>query len=206
MSEAAAVIFGALIGAGGAIVAQVTTAMATARRDRSRLDWEKERQDREWDMREEERFLAIKQEQYARFGAAVDDFLPYMYSWFSQNEPIALPVLERPDLEPLSLISSSIDLVAPEEVSRPARLCSRITGAIWAIDAEDITPDDLRQAYDETRSAWQEARYAMRQDLHGYRQRFKRPAPGAADVPPDPPAAHARWWWRLTLRRKRSAE
>jgi hypothetical protein len=57
MSEAAPVIFGALIGAGGAIVAQIATTIATARCDRSRLDWEKERQNREWDMREEERFL-----------------------------------------------------------------------------------------------------------------------------------------------------
>jgi hypothetical protein len=79
MSEAASVIFGALIGAGGAIVAQVTTAVATARRDRFRLDWEKERQAREWEMREEDRFLAVKQEQYAGFGAAVGDFLPYLY-------------------------------------------------------------------------------------------------------------------------------
>jgi len=68
MSEATAVIFGALIGAGGAIVAQVATAIATARRDRSRLDWEKQQQNREWNVREQERFLAIKQEQYARFG------------------------------------------------------------------------------------------------------------------------------------------
>jgi hypothetical protein len=29
-------------------------------RDRSRLDWEKQQQNREWNVREEERFLAIK--------------------------------------------------------------------------------------------------------------------------------------------------
>ncbi len=101
MSEATAVIFGALIGAGGAIVAQVTTAIATARRDRSRFDWEKQQQNREWDVREEERFLAIKQEQYARFGAAVSDFLEYMDPWLRRNYHIA-PAREQPDLEPLS--------------------------------------------------------------------------------------------------------
>jgi hypothetical protein len=187
MSEAAAVIFGALIGASGAIVAQVTTAFATARRDRSRLDWEKERQDREWDMREGERFLAIKQEHYARFGAAVDEFLLYVDPMVSRHGAIALPVLERPDLEPLGLISSNIELMAPEEVWRPVTLClSRIMNTIWAIDAGDYIPDDLEQAYDEVRSAWQDARYAMRQDLHGYSQRFKRSAPGAVDVPPGP--------------------
>jgi hypothetical protein len=187
MSEAAAVIFGALIGAGGAIVAQVTTGIATARRDRSRLDWEKERQDREWGMREQERFLAIKQEHYARFGAAVDEFLLYVFSMLHRNEWIALPLTpDLPHLEPLGLISSNIELMAPEEVWRPVELClSRIMNTTWAIDAGDITPDDLSQAYDEARSAWQDALHAMRQDLHGYRQRFNRPAPGAVDVPPD---------------------
>lgn len=189
MSEATAVIFGALIGAGGAIVAQVTTAIATARRDRSRLDWEKQQQNREWDVREEERFLAIKQEQYARFGAAVSDFLEYMDPWLRQGYHVA-PPREQPDLEPLSLIMASIDLVAPEEVSRPAWLCiNHITNFIRSIDAEDVTPDDLRQDYDEAASAWQNARYAMRQDLHGYRQQRKWSAPGAVDVPPDPPSA-----------------
>jgi hypothetical protein len=99
MSETTAVIFGALIGAGGAIVAQVTTAIATARRDRSRLDWEKQQQDREWDVREDERFLVIKQEQYARFGAAVSDFLEYMDPWLRQDYHIAptrsSPILSR---------------------------------------------------------------------------------------------------------------
>ena len=92
---------------------QVTTAIATARRDRSRLDWEKQQQNREWDVREEECFLAIKQEQYARFGAAVGDFLEYMDPWLRWNYHIA-PPREQPDLEPLSLIMASIDLVAPE--------------------------------------------------------------------------------------------
>jgi hypothetical protein len=189
MSEATAVIFGALIGAGGAIVAQVTTAIATARRDRSRLDWEKQQQNREWDVREEERFLAIKQEQYARFGAAVGGFLEYMDPWVRQHHRIA-PT--RPDLEPLSLIMTNIDLVAPEEVSRPAWLCiNHITNFIQSIDAEDVTPDDLSQDHDEARSAWQDARYAMRQDLHGYRRRRKGSAPVAVDVPPDPPSALA---------------
>ena len=57
MSATAAAIIGAAIGAGGAITAQITTAIATARRERSRLAWEKERQDREWKLREEERWL-----------------------------------------------------------------------------------------------------------------------------------------------------
>ena len=189
MSETTAVIFGALIGAGGAIVAQVTTAIATARRDRSRLDWEKQQQDREWDVREDERFLAIKQEQYARFGAAVSDFLDYMDPWVSPESSYCAG-REQPDLEPLSLIMASIDLVAPEEVSRPAWLCiSHITNFIRSIDAEDVTPDDLRQDFDEARSAWQDARYAMRQDLHGYRQRRKGSTPDAVNVPPNPPSS-----------------
>ena len=82
--------------------------------------------------------------------------------------------------------------MAPEEVSRPAWLCiSHITNFIRSIDAEDVTSDDLRQDYDEAGSAWQGARYAMRQDLHGYRQRNKGSAPGAVDVSPDPPSALA---------------
>ena len=190
MSEATAVIFGALIGAGRAIVAQVTTAIATARRDRSRLDWEKQQQNREWDVREEERFLAIKQEQYARFGAAVGDFLEYMDPSVSPESSYCAVL--RPDLEPLSLIMTNIDLVAPEEVSRPAWLCiNHITNFIQSIDAEDATPDDLNQDHNEARSAWQDARYAMRQDLHRYRRQRKGSAPVAVDVPPDPPSALA---------------
>ena len=77
-------------------------------------------------------------------------------------------------------------------MSRPALQCiSHITNFIRSIDAEDVTPDDLSQDYDEARSAWQDARDAMRQNLHGYRQRREGSAPGAVDVPPDPPIALA---------------
>ena len=123
MSEATAVIFGALIGAGGAIVAQVTTAIATARRDRSRLDWEKQQQNREWDVREEERFLAIKQEQYARFGAAVGDFLG-VYGPVGSPESSYVPSRHGPILSQLSLIMTKHRLWWPRRKCRVRRgLC-----------------------------------------------------------------------------------
>jgi len=182
MSEAAAVIFGALIGAGGAIVAQITTAIATARRDGSRLDWEKERQDSEWGLREEERFLAVKQEVYASLGAAVNDFLSYMDLVRPDYDGPDLPALKQPDLEPLGRIRSNIELMAPEEVSRLAGLCVlRITVTIWALNANDITADDLSQAYREAASTWLNTRDAMRRDLHSCTQRFRQPAPSAAE-------------------------
>jgi hypothetical protein len=66
-SDAVPVIIGAAIGAGGAVIAQVTSAVFTARRETERLTWEKERQAREWKVRESERFLSHKQELYSRY-------------------------------------------------------------------------------------------------------------------------------------------
>ena len=49
------------------MIAQVTWAVFTARREAARLKWEKERQGREWKLREAERFISIKQELYSRY-------------------------------------------------------------------------------------------------------------------------------------------
>jgi hypothetical protein len=50
------VLVGAAIGAGGAVVAQVTSAVFTARRETARLEWEKGKHERELKLRESERF------------------------------------------------------------------------------------------------------------------------------------------------------
>ena len=49
------------------MIAQVTSAIFTARRETERLSWEKHRQERDWRLRESERFLSLKQELYSRY-------------------------------------------------------------------------------------------------------------------------------------------
>jgi hypothetical protein len=60
---------GAAIGAGGAVPAQIVASIFTARRETDRLKWDKQRQDTEWELQKDERFLALKQDLYANFAA-----------------------------------------------------------------------------------------------------------------------------------------
>jgi hypothetical protein len=207
MSTAAIAIIAAAIGAGGAVAAQITTAMATARRERSRLEWEKERQDREWRIREEERFLAVKQELYTSYRVAADEFLTYINAVLGYDEVRGRPVPNVPDLEPFKRVKSNIELIAPEEVSRAANFCYiRIVNAIWTIDLSDRTTDMIKKDLDTAIAAWSEAYHAIRRDLHGEKKRFNLPAPKTVEKPPDIPPAHATRRWQREARKQNASE
>jgi hypothetical protein len=206
MSTAVVAIIAAAIGAGGAVAAQITTAIATAKRERSRLEWEKDRQDREWKVREEERFLAVKQDLYTSYGVAANEFLSYINGVLGINEVPGKPTVE-PDLESFKRIKSNIELMAPEEVSRPVNFCYiHIVNAIWTINLSDRTNDMIKKDLDMAVAAWWDAYYAMRRDLHGQKKRFDPPAPKTAEASPDKPPAHATWRRRREARRRDVSE
>jgi hypothetical protein len=56
-SDAGAIVLGAAIGAGSAIVTQVIALIAESKRERKRVQREQERFDRELELRMDERFL-----------------------------------------------------------------------------------------------------------------------------------------------------
>ena len=76
-SSAVPIAVGALIGAGGAVAAQIVASIFTAHREDRRLNWEKERQDRDWKMRRAERFLSVKQDIYSRYIHLAYRFISY---------------------------------------------------------------------------------------------------------------------------------
>ena len=194
MSTATVAIIAAAIGAGGAVAAQVTTAVATAKRERSRLAWEKDRQDREWKLREEERWLSEKRELYASFGAAVNEFLTYISMWLNAPD---LSQPELPDREALDRIKSNIELMAPEEVYRSANFCvASIMTAVWYVRIGGVSEDELKGYYEAASSAWRNVHQVMRRDLLGDRQRLNLPVPKKADRPPEELPRHKWLWWR----------
>lgn len=203
MSTAVVAIIAAAIGASGAVTAQITTAIATAKRERSRLEWEKERQDREWKIHEEERWLAEKQQLYATFGASVNEFLSYINARVYKTGHDIIPLPEQPDFEELNRIRSNIDLMAPEEVSRLAGQCAiSLMAAVYKLNANEVPSDEIKDHAVKAISPWWDVYYAMRRDLHGERKRFKLPDSKTTEVEPDIPPAHTTRRWRREAKRE----
>jgi hypothetical protein len=78
-SDAGAIVLGAAIGAGSAIVTQVIALIAESKRERKRVQREQERFDRELELRRDERFLDIKQDLYSRLGLLASELINYTY-------------------------------------------------------------------------------------------------------------------------------
>jgi len=175
MSATTAAIIGAAIGAGGAVTAQITTAIAAARRERSRLEWEKECQDREWKAHEKERWMAEKQQLYSTYGTAVHELLSFINAKIVKTNSAALEPPKQPDLEALNRINANIELMAPEEVATPALRCaSQLMMMVYWINAKYNMPtDQLKELADTVTRNWWDVHYAMRSDLHGAKSRFK---------------------------------
>jgi hypothetical protein len=148
-------------------------------------------------MREEERFLTVKQELYTSYAVAANEFLSYINTVFGVNEVPGKPTPE-PQLESFKRIKSNIELVAPEEVSNSTNTCYvRIVNVLWGMNISDRSNDDqardmIENEFRTAVAAWWDAYEAMRRDLHGDKQRVKGPAPKIVDVPQDEPPAHAR--------------
>lgn len=197
MSTATVAIIAAAIGAGGAWIAQITAAIATAKREHTRLEWEKERQGREWKIRDEERWLSEKRELYASFGAAVDEFLLYINAHLDRDDAPDLSRLELPDTGALRRIKSNIELMAPEEVYRSVNFCVvNIMTAIWYVEDDNILANYLKQYSERASKSRRDVRQVMRRDLHGDRQRLNLPVPKSTDKPPKELPRHKWLWWR----------
>jgi hypothetical protein len=122
-SDAVPVIVGAAIGAGGAVIAQITAAVFTARRERRQLDWDKERQAREWKMREDERFLSLKQDLYTSYSVLTDQFWMAADKLVSYDGKDGSEKPKIPDWNELERLERNIQLIGPSEVSDAATDC-----------------------------------------------------------------------------------
>jgi hypothetical protein len=201
-SDAAPLLLGAAaIGAGGAVLAQVVTSAFTGRREARRLEWERGRQDREWEIRRAERFLDLKRELYSDYLAHADEWVSFII-W--AEDPSELPQPERPDPGKLHRDRANIRLVAPRDVYVEADTAALgLIGAAWELSTVGRPTDpsggidpigDMRRARAqaaEARQALTKARRAMRADLRGEKEGYF----GVRldeKVPPDPPPAQAR--------------
>ncbi|MEZ4491683.1 MAG: hypothetical protein R3C29_00025 [Dehalococcoidia bacterium] len=165
----------AAIGAGGAVIAQVVTSGFTARRENRRLDWEKSRQEREWGLREAERFLETKREMYSRYIALT--YKPMMDTvslvrgeyadapgWESR-----VPQYSGPVYDEVERLRFDIRLLgSPVVFERCRYLNATILVATRRALGPDLQPLERRRS-PPTRlcEAWQEVSDIMRADLKG---------------------------------------
>ena len=180
MSDTVPVIVGAAIGAGGAIIGQITASMFTARRERARLAWEQERQQRDWDIRDTERFFGLRHELYAAYygGCQAIDYV-YQEDNPESPPPFGRPIAQ-PDGEELDRLRSSIALVAPHDVSRRVdEAYRRVSDAVFfGMYPTAATDRERREAIGEAGVAVDAAFQAMRADSLAERGGLGRSAPG----------------------------
>jgi len=168
-SDAVPVIVGAAIGAGGAVLAQITASVFNARREREQLDWEKQRQGREWELHRLERFQDLKQDLYASYSLIACQFSSYngrvmLERKINQSDS---PKLKPPDLGELSKLGATIELMASKGVSRPVREYNDRQLDFVLLAANPSSPlEKLQQESYKASAAWEAAHRAMRADLH----------------------------------------
>ena len=184
MSDTVPVIVGAAIGAGGAIIGQITASMFTARRERARLAWEQERQQRDWDIRETERFFGLRHELYAAYYGVCRQAIDYVYQEDNPESPppFGKPIAQ-PDGEELDRLRSSIALVAPHDVSRRVdEAYGRVSDAVFlGMNPAAATDRERLEAIGAAGVAVDAAFQAMRADSlaeRGGLRQFGRSAPG----------------------------
>jgi hypothetical protein len=125
-------------------------------------------------MRKEERFLRLKQETYSDIMLMANTFLTYIYYAvdYAHSEPDE-PKPTVPNLQEMLRLRSSIEIIAPKEVSDPVR-----TAVVKLIEAKDVSDSShlslerITKEAAEAESKWREAYRAMRADLHGGEERF----------------------------------
>src|ERR1700729_3401894 len=98
-SDAGAIVLGAVIGSGSAIVAQVIALIAEGKRERKRVQREQERFDRELELGKEEGFLDIKQDLYSRLGLLASELINYTYYPIDSLTMPKLEAVSLPDLQ-----------------------------------------------------------------------------------------------------------
>ena len=181
MSDTVPVIVGAAIGAGGAIIGQIAASMFTARRERARLAWEQERQQRDWDIRDTERFFGLRHELYAAYYGACRQAIDYVYQEDNPElpPPFGRPIAQ-PDGEELDRLRSSIALVAPHDVSRRVdEAYRRVSDAVFlGMYPAAATDRERLEAIGAAGVAVDAAFQAMRADSLAERGGLGRSAPG----------------------------
>lgn len=198
-------IAGAAIGAGGAVLAQTVSAIFTARRESARLKWEMQRQDAEWELRKDERFLAVRRELYVSFSAVADRLLGFINELLAREELSDEHRQQQvPEMLELDRLQSSIALVAPREVEQEVRKCNlNVMRAIDLLASHQRAPDDERAALArDAHDAWWAAQWAMRDDLQGtqeYFQREKEVPPSSPDPPPRHFGRHPALGWKTVV-------
>ena len=162
ISDTVAVLIGAVIGAGGAVLAQITASIFSGRHDTKRLEWEQAKEAREWDRRRAERFLDLKRELYSDFGAQASRWS----SFISRAQDLPRP--ELPEVEKLHRVMSNIELIAPPAVNVRVRMAGvELIGAVFGTFASDMTPEQIKEEGSKASSSLARAKSAMRTDLRG---------------------------------------
>ena len=196
-SDAVPVLIGAAIGAGGAVLAQITAQVFSGRRDTRRLGWEQDRQDREWEIRRAERFLDLKRELYSAYLTQADEFVSFISR---ADDPPGLPRPELPDPGEIRRLRANIRLIAPRDVYLKVDMAALgLIGAVWTLSSASTDPDreEGRKQGAEARQALTAAERAMRADLRGEEEGYFGGRPGPK-VPPDPPPGRLMQRWRRT--------
>jgi hypothetical protein len=201
-SETGVLIAAAAIGAGGAVMAQIVSAVITGHRDTKRFQWEQETKDRELEMQKAERFLNQKQELYSSYGSLIEECMNYTSRHIEPTQGLRPP--ELPDIRALQKARSNIQLIAPDEVSRPVIMAyACVVGALWSSTSEHLSQQRRQTEADAGVRVWSQAFEAMRADLQGEKRRYFQRTGGEV-VSPDPPPARLLPWWRHPIKRIRN--
>ena len=173
-SDAVPVILGAAIGAGGAVIAQVTSAVFTARRETFRLMWEKERQARDWKMRESERFMSLKQELYSHYIAMTYKSIMALVLLTGReytDKPgwqKSLPRFKGSFETEINALRSNIRLLAPPLVAERVEYAHALMlVAMLKAAINDSSLEWRHKLADDALRAWQQLSNVMSADLHG---------------------------------------
>jgi hypothetical protein len=165
VSDTSGLIIAGIIGAGGAIVTQIISSIVTGKRDTRRFNWEREKQEREWETHERERFLDLKRELYSNFAFQVGNLMGHTHAL---NYPSDVTQPARVDMEELRKLQWNIDLIAPEEL---ATSVSDSLGDLIAADqtaaSDHITHDRKVRDADAAESKWWATYTLLREDLLG---------------------------------------
>jgi hypothetical protein len=211
-SDALPVIIGAAIGAGGAVIAQITSAVFTSRRETARLTWEKERQAHEWKLREAERFMSIKQELYSRYISLT--YRPIMETMELTRKEYAtqpdwhklVPEYVGPLQDEIDNLRWNIRLLGSPVVADCVEV-SNVTILTAILEAGWPTGHTIERRHedaDRALRAWQEVSKAMHADLRGDEEALKRMAVeiyGKRRKIPDAEAPTKQPWWRSFIHR-----
>jgi hypothetical protein len=165
VSSAVPVVVGALIGAGGAVAAQIVASIFTAHREDRRLNWEQERQDRDWKIRGAERFLSVKQDIYSRYIHLANQFV--LYADRLRKERVEDDSAEAEPLEwdELSRLRWNIVLLGSPPVQEYVKKSyDRIFSAVRAAEQSKSREGRLKTVR-AARIAQREVTEAMRADL-----------------------------------------